>query len=49
MTNVGPTHTTSTTDQASPASPLTIQPAATIISAAASCDDPQALIPAGDG
>ena len=49
MTDDGATRTTNTTDQACPASPPTIQPAATIISATASSDNPPALTPAGDG
>jgi hypothetical protein len=49
MTDDGATRTTSTTDDAQPASPPTIQPAATIIPAAASIDNPPALTPAEDG
>jgi len=49
MTDDGATCTTSKKDQAYPASPSTMQPAATITSAAASSDNPPALIPAGDG
>jgi hypothetical protein len=51
MTDNDVTRMTNTTDQACPASPATIQPAATtgIISATASSDNSTVLTPAGDG
>ena len=51
MTDDGATCTTSTTDDAQPASPPTMQPlaAATIIPVAAGIDNPLALTAAEDG
>lgn len=49
MADDGATSTSDAMDQAGPASPPTIQPAATIISAAASSNDPLALTHADDG